>query len=118
MTTRATIVTVGISLALVSAGCHKLAGPVAATPGAVTDYRTLSTAMIETVITCTTNSEVKLKPAGVNKYTGTRKIPGETMELPVTVTVEESRIIVETRGGGLTQRQIITTRGIEKDDLW
>jgi hypothetical protein len=104
-------------LASLSVGCHKPAGPAAATPAAAIDYRTLTIPAIEIIIADKTGSPVTLTPAGPNKYTGTRQVPGDTLRVPVTVTVEENQIVIETRGGGLTQRQVITPRGVEKDDL-
>jgi hypothetical protein len=115
MTIRAAFATVAGLLTLVSVGCHKPAGPAA--PVAVTDFRTLTMGSIEIIIADKTGSPVTLTSAGPNKYTGTRQVPGETTPLPVTVTVEETQIVIEMRGGGLTSRQVITARGLEKDDL-
>ncbi|HEX4588381.1 MAG TPA: hypothetical protein VH120_00510, partial [Gemmataceae bacterium] len=85
----------------------------------ITDYRTLNQANIETIIATYTTTAMTLKPAGPNKYTGTREIPTATgpVTVPVTVTVEEKRIVIETRGGGLTGIQVITSKGLEKDEL-
>jgi hypothetical protein len=116
MTTRAAFVTIAALLTSLPVGCHKSAGPAAATPVAITDYRTLNQGAIEIIIADKTGSPVTLKPAGPNKYTGTRQVPGDTLRVPVTVTVEEKQIIIETTGGGLTQRQVITPHEV-KDDL-
>ena len=121
MTTRVAFMMVITVSAL--AGCnkssttHAIPGTSPAPAAAITDYRTLDKGGIEIVIADKTGSPVTLKPAGPNKYTGTREVPGDTLRVPVTVTVEEKQIIIETTGGGLTQRQVITPRGVEKDDL-
>jgi len=73
---------------------------------------------LEVIIVQDTGFALTLTPAGPNKYTGSRQVPGESMQLPVTVTVEEKQIVIETRGGGLTSRQIINARGLAKDDIW
>jgi hypothetical protein len=126
MTTRAAVLAITALLAASSAGCRRGGAAPATPPGPAgpnvalvptKDYRTLNQAAIEIMI-ANTGGPVTLKPAGPNKYTGTRQLPGESMTVPVTVTVEEKRIIVETRGGGLTSRQIITEHGIEKDGVW
>lgn len=117
MTNRTALVTIAALLTSIPVGCNKPAGPAATTPGAITDYRTLNQAAIEIIIADKTGSPVKLTQAGPNKYTGTRQVPGDSLRVPVTVTVEEKQIIVETTGGGLTQRQVITPRGVKKDDL-
>lgn len=109
MTLRASIAMTAVFLVL--AGCHKSPAP------AVTDFRILKMAVIEVIIADKTGSPVALTPAGPNQYTGTRQVPGDTLRVPVTVTVEQNRIVVETRGGGFTSRQVITPLGLEKDDL-
>jgi hypothetical protein len=120
MTTRAAFLMVITLSAL--AGCsksstaHAIPGTGPATTAVVTDYRTLDKGGIEIIIADKTGSPVTLKPAGPNKYTGTRQVPGDTMRVPVTVTVEEKQIVIETTGGGLTQRQVITAHEV-KDDL-
>jgi hypothetical protein len=117
MTIRIEPFAVAFFVAFLPAGCHKPAASTVSSATTVTDFRTFTLGGIEIIIADKTGSAVTLKAAGPNKYTGTRKVPGETMELPVTVTVEEKRIIIESSGGGLTSRQIITPRGLEKDDL-
>ena len=118
MTPRAALVTLAAVLAFASAGCRKPPAT-AATAGtgtaAPTDYRTLTMAGIEIIIGDKTGCPVTLKPAGPNKYTGTRQVPGETQPVPVTVTVEAERIVVETRGGGMVARDVITPRGVQSD---
>jgi hypothetical protein len=115
MTTCNAFATVTALLTLISVGCHKPTAPPA--PAAVTDFRTLTMGSIEIIIADKTGSPVTFTSAGPNKYTGTRQVPGETAQFPVTVTVEETQIVIEMRGGGLTSRQVITARGLEKDDL-
>lgn len=114
MIIRAAFAPVAVLLTMIGAGCHRKAAPAVAAP---TDFRTFTMGSIEIIIADKTGSGVTLKAAGPNKYTGTRHVPGETAPIPVTVTVEESRIIVESSGGGLTHRQIITEHGVEKDDV-
>jgi hypothetical protein len=125
MTARVALFLIIAAPLLLPAGCNRLggaattataAGPNVA-PVPTKDYRTLNQAAIEIMI-ANTGGPVHLKPAGPNKYTGTREIPNAPGPVPVTVTVEEKRIIVETRGGGLTSRQIITDHGVEKDDVF
>jgi hypothetical protein len=113
MNSRAAFITVAALLAVVPSGCHRLAAPSAA----ATDFRTLTMGMIEIIIADKTGNPVKLAAAGPNKYTGTRDLPGGTGQASVTVTVEETQIVLDTRGGDLTSRQVITARGLEKDDL-
>ena len=121
MNARVALLSVSITWAVASAGCHKPAGSgtaaPAAAPAATSDFRTLNKGAIEIIIADKTGSPVTLTPAGPNKYTGTRQVPGDTLRVPVTVTVEEKRIVIESSAGGLTQRQVITPRGLEKDDL-
>ena len=119
MATRTACVTIAAVIALAPAGCRRPTAPVApaTAPAAVTDYRTLTQTTIELMINEKTGVPVSLTPAGPNKYTGTRQAPGESQPIPVTVTVEKDRIVVESRGGGLTHTQVITPRGLEKDDL-
>lgn len=121
MTSR-TWLAITVSSVLATTGCNRGGTPALATGPNVAlvptkDYRTLNQAAIEIMI-ANTGGPVHLKPAGPNKYTGSRQLPGDTVTVPVTVTVEEKRIIVETRGGGLTSRQIITEHGVEKDDVF
>jgi hypothetical protein len=126
MTIRAALVTTALLVTLI--GCRKppasnaIPGtgsvPPATTPAAAAiDYRTFTAPQLEILIADQTGGPVSLTPAGPNKFTGTRQVPGDTLRVPVTVTVEEGRVIIETRGGGLTSRQIITPRGLVTDDL-
>ena len=62
-------------------------------------------------------SPVTLTAAGTNKYTGTRPSPDGTAQLPVTVTVEAERIVIETSGGGLSSKDVFTPRGFEPGTL-
>ncbi len=117
MNNRAATMAIATLFCFAFVGCHKPAKSTATAPVAVTDYRTLNQSAIEIIIADKTGQPVTLTPAGPNKYTGTRQVPGDTMRVPVMVTVEENRIVIETRGGGLTDRQVITPRGLDKDDL-
>jgi hypothetical protein len=127
MTTRAAIVILAI---LTLAGCHKpsatsaIPGAGTATPsttappakGAI-DYRTYNQGAIEVVISQATGGSFKLQPAGKNRYTGTRPSPDGTIQIPVTVTVEANRIVIESTGGGLTSRDVVDADGKLHSDL-
>jgi hypothetical protein len=117
MTAHAAFVGLAIMLTFASEGCRKPAGSPASAPVPITDYRTLNQASIEIIISQKTGSPVTLKPAGPNKYTGTRQVPGETRPIPVTVTVEAERIVIESSGGGLTSRDVIDADGRLHSDL-
>jgi hypothetical protein len=112
-------VTVVVVLAL--SGCRRAAGPAPATAAPVAtapaDYRTLTRAELEIVVGDHTKVPISLKPAGANKFTGSRPSPDGTVQLPVTITVEKDRIVVETKGGGLSSREIITPRGMQVENL-
>src|SRR5262245_40491259 len=123
MTRRIALVTFATVLAAI--GCHKPpatkaipgAGP-AATPATspvpITDYRTLKPAELEILISDKSGNPVKgLTSVGPNQYTGSRMSPDGTAQLQVAVTVEKERIIIETRGGGLSAKEYITPRGYE-----
>jgi len=116
---------VGLAIALALSSCRRASGtaggaapaatpPVAAAPS---DYRTLTAKELEILIGDQTKMPVTLKAAGTNKYTGTRPSPDGTLQLPVTVTVEKERIVVETKGGGLSSREIITPGGLQVENL-
>jgi hypothetical protein len=118
---RAAFMSVAIVIALT--GCRRTsatsataAGPAAIAP-APTDYRTLTVQQLETLIGDQTKMPVTLKPAGSTKFTGTRPSPDGTLQLLVTVTVEQDRIVVETKGGGFSSREIITPRGLQVENL-
>lgn len=123
MTSRAALVMFAAVLAL--AGCRKApaskailgtgSGPAAQT--APDDYRTLTPGLLEVLIQDKTGSPIKLTAAGPNRYTGTQPSPDKTAEVPVTVTVEEQRVVLESRVGNLTWRRVITPRGLVEDDL-
>jgi molecular chaperone DnaK (HSP70) len=125
MTARAVIVTVVL---LTLASCRKPAAT-NATPGALPgtssapsasaalDYRTYNQGAIEVVISQATGGSFKLQPAGKNRYTGTRPSPDGTIQIPVTVTVEATRIVIESSGGGLTSRDVIDADGKLHSDL-
>jgi hypothetical protein len=115
MISRSARVMVAAFLAVVPAGCHKPAGPAAGTPAAI-DYRTWNQSAIELIIAEKTGSPVTLKPAATNKYTGTQPSPDGTMQVPVTVTVEAERIVIESSGGGMSARSVITPRGLQVED--
>jgi hypothetical protein len=118
MMSRMAIAAFAVLLSIISVGCHKpAASPAAAAPVPITDYRTCTQGTIEIIISQKTGSPVTLKPAGPNKYTGTRQVPGETQPIPVTVTVEADRIIVESSGGGLKSRDVIDADGKLHSDL-
>jgi hypothetical protein len=104
------------------AGCKKPAGssattgtspstPTTAAPAATTDYRKLSKQQLEALIREKTGGAVTLTADGPNKYKGTRPSPDGTVQLPVTVTVEEHQIVIETSGGGLSSRDVIDAQG-------
>lgn len=128
MTFRAALVTIILLAGVV--GCHKppasnaIPGtgspPPATVPSAAapaTDYRTLNGQQLEALIREKSGSPVTLKSAGTNKYTGTRPSPDGTAQLPVTVTVEAERIVIETSGGGPSSKDVITPRGFEPGTL-
>src|SRR5579871_1193012 len=94
MMARVALIIFAIVLTLIPVGCRKSAGSPAAAPVAI-DYRTWNGPAIEIMITQKTGFPVTLKAAGPNKYTGTRQAPGETKPIPVTVTVEAERIVIE-----------------------
>jgi hypothetical protein len=127
MTRRAVLVMIAV---LVTAlGCRKPSASTATagtgsapattiTPAAAaTDYRTLSIPQLEALIREKSGSPVTLTAAGTNRYTGTRPSPDGTAQLPVTVTVEAERITIETAGGGLSSKDVITPRGFEAGTL-
>jgi hypothetical protein len=124
MTSRAAFVL--FVAALVLTGCRKGSGtnaipgtgsgpPPAPTSAATAgnDYRTMTIPQLEGLIRDKSGSPVTLTAAGPNKYTGTRPSPDGTAQLQVTVTVEAERIVIETRGGGLSSTDTITPRGFE-----
>ena len=123
MTRRAAMV---LFVALALTGCHKNSPATKAIPGtgsapaaaaAGTDYRTLTIAELEIIIADKSGSPVKnLTPAGPNRYTGSRMSPDGTAQLQVAVTVEKERIVIETRGGGLSAKDVITPRGFQPGD--
>lgn len=126
MTRRAAIV---LFVALALTGCHKNSPATKAIPGsgsapaagtaaaAGTDYRTLTIPELEIIIADKSGSPVKnLTAAGPNQYTGTRMSPDGTAQLQVSVTVEKERIVIETRGGGLSAKDVITPRGFQPGD--
>jgi hypothetical protein len=116
---RTAILTVAVVLAV--SGCRRPTGPATPAPAplatAPADYRTLTLAELEIVVGDHTKTPISLKPAGPNKFIGTRPSPDGTVQLPVTVTVEKERIIVETKAGGLSSREIITPRGMQVENL-
>ena len=129
MTLRAPLVTLAVLVTLAPAGCRKPPasnaipgtgpGPATATtaPTAGTDYRTLSKQQLEDLIRAKAPQPVTLTSVGPNQYTGTRPSPDGTAQLQVAVTVEAERIIIETRGGGLSAREYITPRGFETENV-
>jgi hypothetical protein len=116
MMARSAFAMIVVLTAMVPVGCHKSAGPAAATPAVITDYRTLNMAAIEIIIADKTGSPVTLKQAGPNKYTGTQPVPDGTGQVPLTVTVEAEQIIIESSGGGMSARSVITPRGLQVND--
>ena|SRR5947209_6079084 len=112
MTPRTALAVIAVLLAV--AGCRRSAVPPSA---AATDYRTLTKPQLEMLIQEKTGSPATLTAAGANKYTGTQPSPDGTVQVPVTVTVEEGRIVIESRVGGLSSRKVITPRGLVEDDL-
>ena len=113
-------------VALASTGCHKNSPATKAIPGtgsapaaaaAGADYRTLTIPELEIIIADKSGSPVKnLTSVGPNQYTGRRMSPDGTAQLQVAVTVEKERIVIETRGGGLSAKDIITPRGFQPGD--
>jgi hypothetical protein len=101
---------------LLSAGCNRPRGPApapAVAPAAATDYRTLTAAELRVMIQSKTGSEVtELNETGPNRYTGTIVAPGGD-RLPLAVTVEEQRIVCETKTPAGSLRQVITPQGID-----
>ena len=127
MTTRVTLVLIAVTLTI--AGCRKGpasnaipgtgSGPTPANAAAAgaTDYRTLTVAELEIVIADKSGSPVKnLTGIGRSQYTGTRMSPDGTAQLQVVITVEKERIVIETKGGGLTAKDVITPRGFQPGD--
>jgi hypothetical protein len=104
------------------AGCKKPSGSSAtsgtgagtattAATATTTDYRKLSKQQLEDLIREKCGSPISLTADGANKYKGTRPSPDGTVQLPVTVTVEEHQIVIETSGGGLSSRDVIDAQG-------
>jgi hypothetical protein len=95
-------------------GCHRASAPGPAQRPS--DYRKLTLAELVSLIQQKLgNDTVALKAEGANHFTGTMKSPDHTIDLPIEVTVEAERILIVTKGGGLTSRQVITPRGLESD---
>jgi hypothetical protein len=129
MTPRTMLVTVAALLALAPAGCRKPpatnaipgtgAGATVPASGliAVSDYRTLTKKQLEDLLRDKSGNAVTLTSVGPNQYTGTRPSPDGTAQLQVAVTVEADRVIIETRGGGLSAREYITPRGYEAENV-
>jgi WD40 repeat protein len=100
-------------LLVASIGCHR--GGSSPAPASI-DYRKLSQAELVALIKDKLRVEsVTLSPDGPNRHKGTMPSPDGTIQLPVEVTVEAERIVLTTKGGGLTTRQVITPRGLETD---
>jgi len=100
-------------LLVISIGCHRGASSPAS---ASVDYRKLSQPELAALIKDKLRVEsVTLSPDGPNRYKGSLPSPDGTVQLPLEVTVEAERIVLTTKGGGLTTRQVITPRGLESD---
>jgi hypothetical protein len=116
MIARIALVTVAAFWAVVPTGCQKSTGSAAAAPAAITDYRMLTKQQLEDLIREKTGNPVTLTANGPHKYTGTRPSPDGTVRIPVVVTVQGRRIIIESSGGGMSARSVITPQGLEEGD--
>lgn len=112
-----------VALLALMAGCHR-AGPVgktgAATPAAAaTDMRTMTMTEVEQFLRGRYRDESIALTGGANgKFKGTRKSPDGTAVLPIAVTVEANRAIVEMNPpGGLSLREVVPLEGEIKSDL-
>jgi hypothetical protein len=124
---RTTLVTLAAVSIVAAVGCRKPpstnaipgVGPPPPPPASVKtdDYRTLDKSQIERLIRDSTNSPVSLTAAGADRYTGTRQSPDGTAQMQVVVTVESERIVIETKGGGMSAREIVTPQGLKVDDV-
>ncbi len=110
--------------ALTPAGCRRAASsgsvpasaapPVATATPARTDYRTLSLPQLQELIQSKTGSSASLTAVGPNVYAGTMQSPDGT-SLPVTVTVEEQKVVCETKTAAGSTRQTITPTDVKSD---
>lgn len=122
---RFTVLILVAAMILAQVGCKKRASNSASTtgggaggiPAAAVDYRQLSKQEIEDLIQRTLRHPITLTPAGPNKYRGTRPAPDGTIQIPVEVTIEAERIVIESHGGGLSSKDVIDSQGRLHSDL-
>jgi len=118
MTARLLMLFASLAMAV---GCNRPTGtfaPVGGAAPAASDYRTLSKAQLQDLIRSQTGSEVSdLRDVGPNRYAGTVKSPDGTATLPLDVTVEERRIVCETKTGAGSKRDTITPNAPVQSEL-
>src|SRR4029079_3694042 len=110
------------ALLALAAGCHRAAPTGKATPAApaapAADLRTYKMDEVELFLRGRLRDDTITLTSGANgKFKGTRKAPDGTAVIPIDVTVEMDRAIIEARAPGLMSRDTVPLAGEIKSDL-